>query len=89
MADDADSIGAIKQQVIDAQKVVDELNRNLSRKTQEVRIIQEISRELNATLDLEEILSAILKSMDETFGFRHSMILLLRDAPRPAIQAMS
>jgi signal transduction histidine kinase len=74
---DAETIDAIKQQVVDAQRVVDELNKSLSRKTQEVRIIQEISREINATLDLDEMLAIILKSMDETFGFRHSMILLL------------
>ncbi len=77
---DAETIDAIKQQVVETQRVVDELNKNLSRKTQEVRIIQEISREMNATLDLDEILATILKSMDETFGFRHSMILLLDEA---------
>src|SRR6188474_2766743 len=74
---DAETIDAIKQQVVETQRVIDELNKNLSRKTQEVRILQEISREINATLDLDEILATILKSMDETFGFRHSMILLL------------
>src|SRR5688572_18507637 len=77
MSADGDSIDAIKQQVVETQRIVDELNKNLSRKTQEVRIIQEISREINATLDLDEILTTILKSMDETFGFSHSMILLL------------
>jgi signal transduction histidine kinase len=77
---DADTIDAIKQQVVETQKVVDELNKNLSRKTQEVRILQEVSREINVTLDLDEILATILRSMDETFGFRYSMILLLDEA---------
>jgi signal transduction histidine kinase len=79
MGGDGDSIDAIKQQIVETQRIVDELNKNLSRKTQEVRIIQEISREINATIELDEILAAILKSMDETFGFRHSLILLLEE----------
>lgn len=68
---------AIKRQVIENQKIIDELNQQLTRKTQQVRIIQEISTEINSTLDLERILHVILLSMDRVFGFRHSMILLL------------
>jgi signal transduction histidine kinase len=75
-----DSVAAIKEQVVANQKVIDDLNRDISRRTQEVRIIQEISRELNATLELDELLATILQSMDETFGFRHAMILLLDEA---------
>jgi signal transduction histidine kinase len=78
-SDASSPVDAIKQQVVDNQKIIDELNKDLSRKTQEVHIIQEISREINATLELDEILATILQSMDETFGFRHSMILLLEE----------
>jgi signal transduction histidine kinase len=80
-----DSVTAIKEQVVANQKVIDDLNRDISRRTQEVRIIQEISRELNATLELDELLATILQSMDETFGFRHAMILLL-DEPRDVLR---
>ncbi|MCC7535351.1 MAG: GAF domain-containing protein [Deltaproteobacteria bacterium] len=54
---------------------LEKLERDLSRKTREVRIIQAIASELNA-LDLDAILEAILRSMDEVFGFRHAMVLL-------------
>jgi signal transduction histidine kinase len=80
-----ESVRAIKEQVVANQKVIDDLNRDISRRTQEVRIIQEISRELNATLELDELLATILQSMDETFGFRHAMILLL-DEPRDVLR---
>ncbi|MBI4641100.1 MAG: GAF domain-containing protein, partial [Candidatus Tectomicrobia bacterium] len=68
---------AIKEQVIENQKIIDQLNKQLARKTQQVRIIQEIAMEINSTLDLEQILTIILLSMDKVFGFRHSMIFLL------------
>jgi adenylate cyclase len=68
---------AIKEQIAKNQKIIDELNTQLARKTQQVRIIQEISSEVNTTLELEHILNTILLSMDNIFGFHHSMILLL------------
>jgi adenylate cyclase len=67
----------IRNEIIENQKIIDALNDKLSRKVQEVRVIQEVSSEINSTLDLNEILQKILKSMDEILGFKHSMILLL------------
>jgi signal transduction histidine kinase len=71
---DADGL---RHQILENQQIIDDLNKNLSRKTQEVRIIQEVAAEINATLDLDRILGIILDSMDKLFGYRHAMILLL------------
>lgn len=66
-------MGEIKQKVIENQQIIDELNR----KTREVKIIQEISSEINSSLDLQTILHSMLESLDRIFQFQHSMLLLL------------
>jgi adenylate cyclase len=70
------NINSIKDEVVHNQQIIEELNANLSRKTQEVRIVQKIAAEINSTIDLDKVLQIILQSMDEVFGFNHSMILL-------------
>src|ERR1700741_4260604 len=67
---------ALKNQVVDNQKVIDQLNADLARKSQEVRIIQEVSSEINTTLDLDVILHNMLSSLERSFNFKHSMVLL-------------
>ncbi|MBN4077662.1 SpoIIE family protein phosphatase [bacterium AH-315-C20] len=67
----------IKDQVFQNQGIIDQLNADLIRKHQEIRIIQEISAEINTSMELDTILGNMLKSLDLTFGFKHSMILLL------------
>ncbi|OFY62842.1 MAG: hypothetical protein A3H98_09740 [Bacteroidetes bacterium RIFCSPLOWO2_02_FULL_36_8] len=67
----------LKNKVVENQQLIEKLNADLARKTQEVRIFQEISTEINATLNLDSILSKMLVSLDNTFGFKHSMVLLL------------
>jgi class 3 adenylate cyclase len=65
-----------KQQIAENQQIVERLNRELARKTSEVRIIQQISSEITSTLDLDRILEVILSAMDRILGFQHAMILL-------------
>jgi signal transduction histidine kinase len=48
----------------------------LARKRAEVDILRQISLEINSTLNLEEIFDIVLRTMDELFGFHHSIILL-------------
>src|SRR5665213_3462960 len=62
--------------MIENQAIIDRLNAALARKTDEVRIIQQISAEISATLELDRILVISLEAMDLVLGFRHSMILL-------------
>ena len=50
---------------------------DLARKTEEVRILQRVSAEINSTLDLDEICDKALRTMDELFEFHHANILLL------------
>ncbi len=54
-----------------------DLEERLAAKAREVRVLQQVSSEINSTLDLDEIFDVVLRTMDELFGFHHSMILLL------------
>src|SRR3954467_7988803 len=49
----------------------------LARKTAEVDVLRRIALDINSTLDLDRIYEVVLRTMDEFFGFRHSIILLL------------
>ncbi len=53
----------------------------LVRAKEELRILRQASFEIGSTLDVEAIGMTLLRTMDELFGFRHSLLLLLeRDA---------
>ena len=54
----------------------DELAEELAQKSAEVRILRQVSSDINATLDLEEIYEIVLCTMDELFEFHHALILL-------------
>ncbi len=56
------------------------LEERLAAKTREVRVLQQVSSEINSTVNLDEIFGVVLRTMDELFGFHHSMILLLDDS---------
>jgi len=66
----------VRAQIAENQQIIDRLNRELARKTNEVQIIQQISSEITSTLDLDRILETILSAMDRVLGFQHAMILL-------------
>ncbi len=59
---------------------LERLQEELAQKSEEVRILRQISSEVNATLNLEEIYRAVLGTMCDLFGFHHSLILLLDDS---------
>jgi transcriptional regulator with GAF, ATPase, and Fis domain len=44
---------------------------------EELRVLLQASARINASLDLDRVLDATLTAMDELFGFRHSLLLLL------------
>ena len=71
-----DSAQTVRNQILENQKIIDDLNARLERKSDEVRIIQQVSAELTSTLDLDKVLGLILDAMDSVLGFEHSMILL-------------
>jgi len=66
----------LRSEIASNQQVVDALNAKLARKTAEVRIIQQISSGVLATLDLRAILRSVLETLDQLLGFKHAMILL-------------
>jgi class 3 adenylate cyclase len=76
VAEEKDTSVEIKQQITENQQIIDRLNRELARKSNEVKIIQQISSEITSTLDLDRILETILSAMDRILGFQHTMILL-------------
>ena len=57
-----------------------ELARELAQKEAEVRVLRQISLEVNSTLNLDEICDIVLRTMDKLFNFHHSIILLLEDS---------
>src|SRR3990170_2959825 len=63
-AEGTDPLG-LREQIAENQRTIDRLNRELAKKSDEVRIIQQISSAITSTLDLDHVL-----------GFQHSMILL-------------
>lgn len=58
----------------------DKLVEELKQKTAKFRALQQVSSVINSTFDLGEIYTVVLHTMDELFGFRHSIILLLDDS---------
>jgi adenylate cyclase len=77
---EAEAAPSLREQIVENQKLIDGLNAQLMRKTDEVRIIQQISSEISTTLDLDRIMAISLEAMDMILGFRHSMILLADEA---------
>jgi transcriptional regulator with GAF, ATPase, and Fis domain len=61
---------------------LERLQEELERKRDEVRVLRQVSCELNSTLDLAAIYGIVLRTMDEIFGFRHALILLLEEGGR-------
>jgi class 3 adenylate cyclase len=76
VATDPRDPSGLREQIAENQQAIDRLNRDLARKSNEVRIIQQISSEITSTLDLDEVLGIVLRAMDHVLGFAHSMILL-------------
>jgi class 3 adenylate cyclase len=76
VAADPHDPSVLRAQVAENQQTIDRLNRDLARKSNDVRIIQQISSEITSTLDLDEVLEIVLRAMDRVLGFAHSMILL-------------
>jgi len=70
----------IREQIAENERIIEQLNRELAKKSAEVRIIQQISSEINSTLHLTRILQLILDSMDRVLGFQHCMILLKEES---------
>jgi class 3 adenylate cyclase len=66
----------LRAQLVANEATIDRLNRELARKSNDIRIIQQISSEITSTLDLDEVLGIVLRAVDEVLGFEHSMVLL-------------
>ena len=69
----------VNDTAVSDQVLLEELSQQLERKTKEVEIIQQVSSQINATLNLDNIAQTMLGLMDEFFGFQHTMILLLEE----------
>jgi class 3 adenylate cyclase len=67
---------ALREQIAENQRTIDRLNRDIAKRSNDVRIIQQVSSEITASLDLDEVLAIVLRAMEKILGFQHSMILL-------------
>jgi class 3 adenylate cyclase/putative methionine-R-sulfoxide reductase with GAF domain len=77
MADaDRPEAAPLREQIAQNQQTIDRLNRDLARRSNEVRIIQQISQEITSTLDLDEVLGIVLRAMERVLGFGHAMVFL-------------
>jgi signal transduction histidine kinase len=54
----------------------------LAQKSAAVDLLRRIALDINSTLDLDQIYGIVLRTMDEFFGFHHSIVLLLEDDDR-------
>ena len=70
----------LREQIARNQETIDRLNHDLAKRTNDVRIIQQISSEITSTLDLGEVLEIVLGAMQRVLGFQHSMLLLAAPA---------
>jgi transcriptional regulator with GAF, ATPase, and Fis domain len=61
---------------------LEQLQEELERKRDEVRVLRKVSCELNSTLELDAIFEIVLRTMDDLFAFHHSIILLLDEGGR-------
>ena len=77
--DDQDSPG-LREELARNQETIDRLNRDLASRTNDIRIIQQVSTEITSTLDLREVLEIVLGAMERVLGFRYSMLLLAEPA---------
>src|SRR6185295_12475832 len=68
-ADDQDPHG-LREQITRNQETIDRLNVDLAKRTNDVRIIQQISSEITSTLILDEVLDIVLGAMERVLGFR-------------------
>ncbi|TNE70010.1 GAF domain-containing protein [bacterium] len=76
MQSDSDSI---KQHISENETIIQKLNEQLERRTNEIKIIQSISDEIINSLDPESIFNRSMQLLDEVFGFHHSHILLKKE----------
>ncbi|MDF3822330.1 adenylate/guanylate cyclase domain-containing protein [Leptospira sp. 96542] len=65
-----------KEEILAVQEKIDVLNGELKRKKLEFSVIQILSNEIITSLDLDRIFQVAMQSLDEYFGFSHSLILL-------------
>ena len=64
------------------------LAEQLERRNKEIEIIERVASQISKTLNLDAIAKTMLISMEEYFGFKHSMILLL-DSSENALQVIA
>ena len=60
--------------------ILERLRDELAQKTEEVRILRQVSSRITTTLDPAEIYEIALHTMHDLFGFSHALILLLDEA---------
>ena len=71
---------ALMQELAEKERVLSEANRQMEQRLRELSLLFDITRTINSTLDLPEVLKSICARVGETLGFEEFAILLLDEA---------
>jgi len=71
---------ALMQELAEKERVLSEANRQMEQRLRELSLLFDITRTINSTLDLPEVLKSICQRVGETLGFEEFAILLLDEA---------
>src|SRR5262249_40073755 len=67
----------LMQELAEKERVLSEANRQMHQQVRELSLLFDITRTINSTLDLKEVLKTICTRVGETLGFEEFAILLL------------
>jgi len=70
----------LMEELAEKERVLSEANRQMEQRLRELSLLFDITRTINSTLDLPEVLKSICARMGQTLGFEESAILLLDEA---------
>ncbi len=73
---------ALKAEVEKQHKLVEETNRALARRVREMTLLFDITRSLNSTLELNEILSLVTEMVGVTLGVDQCTVMLLEEGSK-------
>jgi diguanylate cyclase (GGDEF)-like protein len=67
---------ALKEQLQSQNRIIEETNRELAERVRELTLLFEVTRSLNSTLELDQILKRITEMVGNTLGFREFSTML-------------
>jgi diguanylate cyclase (GGDEF)-like protein len=75
---------ALMEELAEKERVLSEANRQMEQRLRELSLLFDITRTINSTLELPEVLRSICNRVGEALGFEECAILLVEDGDRAA-----